>query len=142
MIKALSDKLERVQDSEISRGEKVVYGHLEDRIAKLVEKLDSSQGRLGHLEVIEREWRSCSFISKRCAVRARRRFRISCLRKTNCANQQEHTTDRGPCGELPFHSMSIFEKLGSERKSALGTADQPAGDEDQDAAHDYLEGCL
>ena len=38
----------------MSRGDSVAFGHLEDRIVKLVEKLDASDSRLGHLEAIER----------------------------------------------------------------------------------------
>jgi localization factor PodJL len=54
MLKSLTDKLERVQNFQLSRGEQVAFGHFEERIAKLIEKLDASEGRLGHLEAIER----------------------------------------------------------------------------------------
>jgi len=47
----LSDKLERLQ---LSRSDRTAVSHLEDRIAKLVEKLDSSDARLNQLEAIER----------------------------------------------------------------------------------------
>jgi len=47
----LSDKLERLQ---LSRGDHAAVSVLEDRIAKLVEKLDSSDARLSNLEAIER----------------------------------------------------------------------------------------
>jgi len=50
-IRALGDKIERVQ---LPRGDQVALGQLEDRIAKLTEKLDASGGRLNHLEAIER----------------------------------------------------------------------------------------
>ncbi len=51
LVNSLSDKIEKVQ---LSRGEDVAVVHLEDRIAQLVERLDASDSRLGHLEAIER----------------------------------------------------------------------------------------
>ena len=51
LVNSLADKIEQVQ---LSRGENVAVGHLEDRIATLVTKLDASNSRLGHLEAIER----------------------------------------------------------------------------------------
>jgi localization factor PodJL len=51
LVGSLSDKIEKLQSS---RGGDVAFGHLEDRIVKLVEKLDASDSRLGHLETIER----------------------------------------------------------------------------------------
>jgi localization factor PodJL len=51
LVQSMSDKVEQIQNS---RGSSDAFGHLEDRIVKLVEKLDSSDSRLGHLEVIER----------------------------------------------------------------------------------------
>ncbi len=51
VLKSLADKIERVQ---LSRGDQAALGHLEDRIAKLVDKLDASDARLNHLEAIER----------------------------------------------------------------------------------------
>ena len=50
-IRALSERLDRMQ---LSQGDKLAFGTLEDRIAKLSEKLDASDSRLGHLEAIER----------------------------------------------------------------------------------------
>jgi localization factor PodJL len=51
VVRGLSDKIERIQ---LTRGDGAALGHLEDRIAKLVEKLDASDARLNHLEAIER----------------------------------------------------------------------------------------
>jgi localization factor PodJL len=51
LVDSLSDKIEKLQGS---RGDNVAFGHLEDRIVKLVEKLDASDSRLTHLEAIER----------------------------------------------------------------------------------------
>lgn len=51
LVESLSDKIEQVQQS---RGDAVAAGHLEDRIVKLVERLDASDTRLTHLEAIER----------------------------------------------------------------------------------------
>src|SRR5687768_15904945 len=51
LVGSLSDKIEKLQSS---RGGDVAFGHLEERIVKLVEKLDASDSRLGHLEAIER----------------------------------------------------------------------------------------
>jgi len=51
LVGSLSDKIEKLQGS---RGDNVAFGHLEDRIVKLVEKLDASDSRLTHLEAIER----------------------------------------------------------------------------------------
>ncbi len=51
LVQSLADKIEQLQ---ASRGDDVAVGHLEDRIVKLVEKLDASESRLGQLEAIER----------------------------------------------------------------------------------------
>ena len=51
VIKGLADKIERVQ---LTGADHAALGHLEDRMAKLVEKLDASDARLNHLEGIER----------------------------------------------------------------------------------------
>src|SRR5258708_29316521 len=51
VVKGLIDKIERIG---LTRGDQAALGHLEDRIAKLVEKLDASDSRLNHLEAIER----------------------------------------------------------------------------------------
>ncbi len=51
LVESLADKIEQIQNS---RGNGDAFGHLEDRIVKLVEKLDASDSRLGHLEAIER----------------------------------------------------------------------------------------
>ena len=50
-IRALSERLDRMQ---LSQGDQLALGSLEDRIAKLSEKLDASDARLGHLDAIER----------------------------------------------------------------------------------------
>ena len=51
LVSSLSHKIEQLQ---LSRDDNVAFGHLEDRIVKLVEKLDASDSRLGHLEAVER----------------------------------------------------------------------------------------
>jgi localization factor PodJL len=51
LVQSLSDKIELIQQS---RGDNVAVGHLEDRIVSLVQRLDASDSRLGHLEAIER----------------------------------------------------------------------------------------
>jgi localization factor PodJL len=51
IINSLSEKIESVQ---LSRSDHVALGHLENRIAKLVERLDASDARLGNLEAVER----------------------------------------------------------------------------------------
>jgi localization factor PodJL len=51
VIKGLSDKIERIQSS---RGDDASLGNLEDRIVKLVEKLDASGARFSQLEAIEK----------------------------------------------------------------------------------------
>ncbi len=51
LVQSLSDKIEMIQQR---RGDNVAVDHLEDRIVKLVERLDLSDSRLGHLETIER----------------------------------------------------------------------------------------
>ncbi|HET6224045.1 MAG TPA: hypothetical protein VFE11_17850, partial [Dongiaceae bacterium] len=50
-VRGLIDRVENIQ---LSRGDQVALGQLEDRIAKLMEKLDASDSRLQHLESIER----------------------------------------------------------------------------------------
>lgn len=51
LVQSLSDKIEQLQQR---RGDNVAVDHLEDRIVTLVERLDASDSRLGHLETIER----------------------------------------------------------------------------------------
>lgn len=51
LVHSLSDKIEYLQNS---RNDDVAFGALEDRIVKLVEKLDASDSRLAHLEAVER----------------------------------------------------------------------------------------
>ena len=51
LVHSLTSKIEQLQSS---RGDSVAVGHLEERIVKLVEKLDASDSRLGNLEVVER----------------------------------------------------------------------------------------
>ena len=51
LIQSLTDKIERIQ---LSRTDHFAIGNLEERITTLVEKLDASEARLGHLGAIER----------------------------------------------------------------------------------------
>lgn len=51
LVKAVNEKLDQIQ---LSRGDKAAFGHLEDRIVNLVEKLDASDTRLNHLGAVER----------------------------------------------------------------------------------------
>ncbi|HEY7245893.1 MAG TPA: hypothetical protein VH678_18645 [Xanthobacteraceae bacterium] len=51
VIAGLADKIERVQ---VTRTDHTAFGHLEGRIANLVEKLDASDARVNQLEAIER----------------------------------------------------------------------------------------
>ena len=51
VVKGLTDKLERLS---LTRADHTAVAQLEDRIVKLVEKLDASDARLSHLEAIER----------------------------------------------------------------------------------------
>jgi len=51
LVHSLSDKIELIQQS---RGDNVASQHLEDQIVALVQRLDASDSRLGHLEAIER----------------------------------------------------------------------------------------
>ncbi|MCC6780504.1 MAG: SEL1-like repeat protein [Hyphomicrobiales bacterium] len=44
----------RIERAQLSRNDPVVVGHLEDRITRLVDKLDASDARFQHLEAIER----------------------------------------------------------------------------------------
>jgi localization factor PodJL len=51
VVKGLAERLERVG---LTRSDQAAAGQLEDRITHLVEKLDTSNARLDHLETIER----------------------------------------------------------------------------------------
>jgi localization factor PodJL len=51
LMESMHDKIEQIQNA---RGSGDAFGHLEDRIVGLVEKLDASDSRLSHLEGIER----------------------------------------------------------------------------------------
>ena len=52
LLQSISDKIEQIQHA--PGGDNIAVSHLEDRIVALVERLDASDGRLGHLEAIER----------------------------------------------------------------------------------------
>ena len=52
LVQSLTDKIELIQHTR--GGDNVAVNHLEDRIVTLVERLDASDSRLGHLEAIER----------------------------------------------------------------------------------------
>ena len=51
LMESLASKIEQIQ---YTAGGGNAFGHLEDRIVRLAEKLDASDSRLGHLEGIER----------------------------------------------------------------------------------------
>jgi localization factor PodJL len=51
LMQSLSEKIEQLQQS---RGGQIAIDHLEDRIAKLFERLDATDSRLSHLDAIER----------------------------------------------------------------------------------------
>ena len=53
LVQSLSDKIEQVQQVQQTHGDDAA-GHLDDRIAMLMERLDASDSRLGQLEAIER----------------------------------------------------------------------------------------
>ena len=56
LVTSLSEKLDRLEAGQTApRGETLIFRDLEDSIAKLTEKVDASQDRLGHLEAIERD---------------------------------------------------------------------------------------
>ena len=51
LVQSLSEKIEQIQQS---RTDQIAIGHLEDCIAKLVERLSTTDSRLNHLDAIER----------------------------------------------------------------------------------------
>ena len=51
LVQSLSEKIEQIQQS---RTDQTAIGHLEDCIAKLVERLSTTDSRLNHLDAIER----------------------------------------------------------------------------------------
>ncbi len=51
LVESLATKIDRIENL---RDNNVAVGHLEDRIVSLVERLDASDSRVGHLEAIER----------------------------------------------------------------------------------------
>jgi hypothetical protein len=50
LIQSLSTKIEQIQ----SRGDRTAVHHFEDRIVKFLERLDTTDSRLTHLDAIER----------------------------------------------------------------------------------------
>jgi localization factor PodJL len=54
LVESLANSINSIDQIQGSRGNSDALGHLEDRIVKLVEKLDASDSRLSHLEGIER----------------------------------------------------------------------------------------
>ena len=53
LVQSLSDKIEQIQQVQQTHGDDAA-GHLDERIAMLMERLDASDSRLGQLETIER----------------------------------------------------------------------------------------
>jgi localization factor PodJL len=51
LVQSLSDKIELLQQN---RGDSLASSHLENQIVALVQRLDASDSRLGHLEAVER----------------------------------------------------------------------------------------
>jgi localization factor PodJL len=51
LFQSLADKIEK---SPRSYGDQIAFGHLENLIAKLVERLNATDARLGHLDAVER----------------------------------------------------------------------------------------
>ena len=54
LVESLANSIDSIDQIQRSHGNSDALGHLEDRIVKLVEKLDVSDSRLSHLEGIER----------------------------------------------------------------------------------------
>ena len=54
LVESLANSINSIDQIQRSHGNSDALGHLEDRIVKLVEKLDASDSRLSHLEGIER----------------------------------------------------------------------------------------
>ena len=54
LVESLANSIDSIDQIQRSHGNSDALGHLEDRIVKLVEKLDASDSRLSHLEGIER----------------------------------------------------------------------------------------
>ena len=70
VVKGLADRLEKLG---FTRADQAAVGQLEDRITHLVEKLDTSNARLNHLETIESALGDLlAFLERQPGSRARR----------------------------------------------------------------------
>jgi hypothetical protein len=70
-VRALSERLDRMQ---LSQGDQLALGALEDRIAKLSEKLDASDSGSAIWRPSSADWPTCWSISRRCGAAARADF--------------------------------------------------------------------
>ena len=109
-IRALSERLDRMQ---LSQGDQLALGALEDRIAKLSEKLDASDSRLGHLEAIERGLGRPAGLSRGDAERQRAR---ACARRRP-SPLPRRLRRRGPAPAAPAAAPMPAPALSRNRRS-------------------------
>ena len=137
LLQSMSEKIEQMQQS---RSDPVAFGHLEDRIVKLVERLDASDSRLGHLESIERgltdllvHIEDLRANKQSSAMRAEDTSGIDTLKQDIARNQSTVEAMHGTLGQV-VERLTMIEKdiRGEKRAPAVPENDileltQPVG---------------
>jgi localization factor PodJL len=146
VIAGLVDKIERVQ---LTRSDHTALGNLDDRIAKLVEKLDGSDARLNQLEAIERglaellihieHQRSSPAVAAGSDVDALSRD-LADLRHTEERTQESLELVHGALGHVVDRLAMIETDMrtasrGPERRNASATSSRDAANANPAAAH-------
>ncbi len=137
LMQSMSDKIEQMQQA---RSEAVAFGHLEDHIVKLVQRLDASDARLGHLEAVERgltdllvHIEDLRANKQSSALRAEDTSSIDTLKQDVARTQSTVEAMHGTLGHI-VECLTVIEKdiRGDRRQPAVPENDileltQPAG---------------
>ena len=136
-MQSMSDKIEQMQQA---RGEPVAFGHLEDRIVTLVQRLDASDARLGHLEAVERgltdllvHIEDLRANRQSSALRAEDTSGIDTLKQDVARTQSTVEAMHGTLGQVVERLTVIEKDIHSDRRPPAAPVDdileltQPAG---------------
>ena len=137
LMQSMSDKIEQMQQA---RGEPVAFGHLEDRIVTLVQRLDASDARLGHLEAVERgltdllvHIEDLRANRQSSALRAEDTSGIDTLKQDVARTQSTVEAMHGTLGQVVERLTVIEKDIHSDRRPPAAPIDdileltQPAG---------------
>jgi len=122
MMRSLSDKIEQLQQSRV---EPAALVHLEDRIVKLMERLDASDSRLGHIEAIERgvadllvHIEDIRANKAPTALRAEDASNINALKQDVARTQNTVQAMHGTLGQVVDRLGTIEKEIQGERQRA------------------------